>query len=80
MTKTPTMDTITIKEHIPLKMEQFIMDTMTNKVIGLIQVTKRMIKVSIKDIGMIIINGLTRVVKIKIIIRISNMIKNLTII
>jgi hypothetical protein len=81
MTKLPTTDTITKKEHTLPKMEQYTMDTMTNKEIGLILVTNNMIRVSIKDIGMKTINGLTQVVKIMTkVTRIKQMIKSLTII
>jgi len=66
-TKTPhIMATIMKKEHIRQKPVKFIMDTTTIKVIGLTLVIRLMIKVSIKDIGMRITNGLTRVVKLKI--------------
>ena len=81
MTKMPTMDMIMKKERVLLKMEQFTMDTMTNKEIGSILVHKLMIRVSTKDIGMKTINGLTQVVKITITVTIiKQMIKSLTII
>jgi hypothetical protein len=78
----PITDMITKKEHIQLKMDKFTTDIMTNKVIGSILVTNNMIKVSIKGIGMRIINGLIQVVQVvKIMITITReMIKNLTII
>ena len=72
---------ITKREHIPLKMDKYTTDIMTSKEIGSILVTNNMIKVSIKGIGMRIINGLIQVVQVvKMIIITRAMIKNLTII
>jgi hypothetical protein len=77
-TKMRTMGTITKKEHTRQKMDKCTMDIMMNRAIGLIQVVARlMIKVSIKDIGMIMDNGLTQAVKLKITTKV--MIPNLTI-
>ena len=61
-----TMDTIMKKEHTRQKMDKCTMDITMNKVTGLIQVISNMIKASIKDIGTIMDNGLTQVVKPKI--------------
>jgi hypothetical protein len=77
-TKMRTTATITKKEHTRQKMDKCTMDIMMNRAIGLIQVVARlMIKVSIKDIGMIMDNGLTQAVKLKITTKV--MIPNLTI-
>lgn len=73
-----TMDTIMKKERTRQKMDKCTMDIMTNKVIGLTQAISNMIKASIKDIGTIMDNGLTQVVKPKI--KTMAMMLNLTII
>ena len=73
-----TMDTIMKKEHTRQKMDKCTMDIMMNKVIGLTQAISNMIKASIKDIGTIMDNGLTQVVKPKI--KTMAMMQNLTII
>jgi hypothetical protein len=73
-----TMDMIMKKEHTRQKMDKCTMDIMMNKVIGLTQAISNMIKASIKDIGTIMDNGLTQVVKPKI--KTMAMMLNLTII
>jgi hypothetical protein len=77
-TKMRIMVTIMKKEHTRQKMDKCTMDIMMNRAIGLTLVVARlMIKVSIKDIGMIMDNGLTQAVKLKITTKV--MIPNLTI-
>ena len=60
------IDTIMKNEHTRQMMDKCTMDITMNKVIGLIQAISNMIKANIKDIGMIMDNGLTQVVKPKI--------------
>jgi hypothetical protein len=66
--KTLITGTIMRKEHTLTRTEMFTMDITMIKEIGLIMVGRLTIKVSTKDIGMRIINGLTQVAKIKIMI------------